>query len=110
MHTDRHRWKGRKAYLVPSTWYLAVDLAAVADSEDFDDAPSIIHLVNDAVVALPDPEDVRVTQLRAPRRAGSVRQKLNAARDAILVGFGKKAEVLLGGRPSDDLVAAGHKL
>jgi len=65
----------------------SIDLAAMTDLEDRDDAGSLIDLIDDSVVALADAMPVIVTcQLLGAARARICRQRLNLRNDALAVG------------------------
>lgn len=68
---------------------LAVDLAAVADLDDFDDALPVINGVQDTVVALADSIAFLPGEFLAAGRAGILDQELDPTGDAPDIGLGQ---------------------
>lgn len=64
-----------------------IDLAAVSDFYDFDDAPRVIHSVENAIIPLPDSVERLAGELLATGRPTIVRQRLDGTNDAGSVGL-----------------------
>ena len=67
---------------------LAVDFLAIADLEYRDFAPRIVDLVNDAIIALPNPEAVGVSrQFFISVWPGVIRERLNPLNNSDAIRF-----------------------
>jgi len=87
----------------------AVNLAAMADGKDVDDAPSIIHLVDNPVVTLAHAIHRGITHVDASGRARIARQRLRAFEDTVEVVTWNEFQIAPDLGLEDDLVAVRHR-
>jgi len=64
---------------------LAVDVAAVPDTDDEDDQLDVLDAVNDAIIALANPVAVGAGELLTPGRAWGAGEPLDPGHDALAI-------------------------
>jgi hypothetical protein len=79
---------GPRFLITPAPSRLAVDVATVGDLHDLDQRGGVVHLVEHAVVALPQPVALLARELLGAGRPRVVAQRLDPSEDAPQVGRG----------------------